>query len=292
MSRPATLCRDAASALDWAVARLRSADVDAPRRDARILLAEVLGGDPALVTGYPERPLDETQAARFEFLIRRRAAREPVSRILGRREFWSLAFSVTPDTLDPRPESETLVEAVLARFEDRTAPLNLLDLGTGTGCLLLALLSELPRASGLGVDLNPEAVAVARHNAESLNLADRADFRAGDWTSDLAGSWQVIVSNPPYIMDTEIADLAPEVAGYDPRMALSGGPDGLAAYRSLIPQAARLLAPGGTLALEVGAGQAKDVGRLLDAAGLATAGRARDLSGIERCILAERKPRG
>lgn len=287
---PKAVSQTVATALDWAAASLRSAGVEAPRRDARILLTEVLGGDPALVIGYPERPLDQTETARFESLVGRRGAREPVSRILGRREFWSLDFCVTADTLDPRPESETLVEAVLARVADRALPLRILDLGTGSGCLLLALLSELPRASGLGVDLSPAAVAVARRNAESLNLADRADFSEGDWTSNLTDSWQVIVSNPPYIIDVEIADLAPEVAGHDPRLALSGGPDGLAAYRSLIPQAARLLAPGGTLALEIGAGQVKDVERLLAATGLARAGCARDLSGIERCILAESEP--
>lgn len=284
---PNAVSQTVATALDRAVADLRSAGVEAPRRDARILLAEVLGGDPALVIGYPERQLDQTEIGRFESLLGRRVAREPVSRILGRREFWSLDFCVTPDTLDPRPESETLIEAVLARLKDRASPLRILDLGTGTGCLLLALLAELPRASGLGVDLSPAAVAIARHNAESLNLADRASFNEADWASNLTDSWQVIVSNPPYILDAEIADLAPEVADHDPRMALSGGPDGLAAYRSLIPQAARLLAPGGTLALEIGAGQAKDVERLLEAAGLARVGRARDLSGIERCILAE-----
>lgn len=289
MSRSAAISRNVATALDWAVAHLRAAGVEAPRRDARILLAEVLGGDPALVIGYPERPLEAAETRRFECLVRRRVAREPISRIVGRREFWSLTFRVTPDTLDPRPESETLVEAVLARAGDRAAPLSILDLGTGTGCLLLALLTELPRASGLGVDLSPAAVAVARHNAESLDLADRAKFRAADWTSDLTDSWQVIVSNPPYIMDAEIADLAPEVADYDPRMALSGGPDGLAAYRSLIPQAARHLAPGGTLVLEIGAGQAKNVERMLGAAGLAKTGCASDLSGIQRCILAESK---
>jgi release factor glutamine methyltransferase len=289
MSRPLAESCNVASALDWASACLQTAGVEAPRRDARILLTEVLGGDPAVVIGYPERPLDGAESARFGSLVRRRAAREPVSRIVGRREFWSLPFFVTPDTLDPRPESETLVEAVLARIRDRAAPMTILDLGTGSGCLLLALLAELPQATGLGIDLSKAAVAVAWRNAESLDLMHRAGFRQGDWASGLIDSWQVIVSNPPYIIDDDIADLAPEVACYDPRMALSGGPDGLAAYRSLIPQAAKLLAPGGTLALEVGAGQAEDVGRLLHVAGLVSPGHVNDLSGTARCVLAKSK---
>ncbi len=273
-------------ALERAAVRLQGAGVDSPRRDARILLAAAIGAGPQAVIGYPERALAPSQTARFEAMVARRAAREPVSRILGRREFWGMTFQVTPQTLDPRPESETLVEAVLARIGDRRAPLRILDLGTGTGCLLLALLSELPRASGLGVDLSGAALATARNNARSLGLAQRARFSQGNWADGLIGPWQVIVSNPPYIMEDVLADLAPEVACYDPRLALSGGVDGLAAYRSLIPQAARLLGPNGTLALEVGAGQAEDVERLLNAAGLTTRGRVTDLLSIERCLLA------
>jgi release factor glutamine methyltransferase len=275
-----------ASSLDRAAALLGAAGVEQPRRDARLLLAEALGGRPELVTGYPERPLEPSQASRFRALVGRRAAREPVSRILGRREFWSLDLRVNADVLDPRPESETVVEAVLGRIDDREAPVRILDLGTGSGCLLLALLSELPRARGLGVDISPAALAVARENARRLGLSARAAFGQGDWAQGLPGSWQAIVSNPPYIMDTEIADLAPEVARYDPELALSGGPDGLAAYRSLAPQVARLLAPGGILAVEVGAGQAGEVARLLEAAGLAGLDRMRDLAGQERCVLA------
>ncbi len=277
------------AALDRAAASLEAAGVEQPRRDARLLLAETLGGGAALITGYPERRLDAAEVDRFAALIRRRTAREPVSRILGRRDFWSLTLRVTPHVLDPRPDSETLVEAVLARIEDRDAPLQVLDLGTGSGCLLLALLSELPRARGLGVDISPSALANARENARVLDLSSRAEFCRGDWARELVGSWQVIVSNPPYIIESAIADLAPEVARYDPNMALSGGADGLVAYRSLVPQAARLLAPGGILALEVGAGQADEVEQLLGAGGFLGLCRARDLTGTDRCVLATSK---
>ncbi|MDH3593669.1 MAG: peptide chain release factor N(5)-glutamine methyltransferase [Rhodospirillales bacterium] len=277
------------TALDRAAESLGAAGVEQPRRDARLLLAEALGGGAALITGYPERQLDAAEVDRFAALIRRRSAREPVSRILGRRDFWSLTLRVTPHVLDPRPDSETLVEAVLARIGDRDAALQVLDLGTGSGCLLLALLSELPRARGLGVDISPSALSTARENARVLDLSSRAEFRRGDWARELVGSWQVIVSNPPYIIESAIADLAPEVARYDPNMALSGGADGLVAYRSLVPQAARLLAPGGILALEVGAGQADEVEQLLGGAGLLGLCRARDLTGTDRCVLATNK---
>jgi release factor glutamine methyltransferase len=279
------------AALDHAAASLESAGVEQPRRDARLLLAEVLDGGAALVTGHPERQIGGAEADRYGAMIRRRQAREPVSRILGRREFWSLTLSVTPEVLDPRPDSETLVEAVLARVADRTADLLVLDLGTGSGCLLLALLAELPYARGLGVDISAAALAVARDNARMLGLSSRAQFRQGDWARELAGAWQVIVSNPPYIIESAIADLAPEVARYDPRVALAGGADGLESYRRLVPQAARLLAPGGILALEVGAGQGDDVERLLGAAGLIGLCRARDLAGTDRCVLATSKAR-
>jgi release factor glutamine methyltransferase len=280
-----------AAVLDRAAASLGAAGVEQPRRDARLLLAETLDGGAALITGHPERELEPAEVEGYTALIRRRRAREPVSRILGRREFWSLTLRVTPDVLDPRPDSETLVEAVLARVGDRDAALQVLDLGTGSGCLLLALLSELPRARGLGIDISPAALQVARDNAETLGLSSRAEFRRGDWGRELAGSWQVIVSNPPYIIEPAIPDLAPEVARYDPSLALSGGADGLAAYRCLVPRAARLLAPGGVLALEVGAGQADEVERLLGAAGLTGHCRARDLAGTDRCVLATSKTR-
>lgn len=277
-----------AAALDWAQRQLASAGVSQPRRDARLLLAAALGLPMARILGWPERAVSLAETARLQLLVERRAAHEPVSRILGCREFWGLELRISPDTLDPRADSETLVEAVLQRLPDRNAPLRILDLGSGSGCLLLALLSELPRAEGLGIDLSSDAVSIARHNAKALGFATRASFEASDWNNGLSGSWQVIVSNPPYIIDREISGLTPEVALYDPHVALSGGHDGLAAYRQLVTLAPSLLDSGGLLALEVGIGQADRVEALVAAAGLQPDGRARDLSDVERCLLAHK----
>ena len=274
---------------------LRAAGIEAPRREARLLLAQVVEGGLQRIIGYPEQPMSAVEQARFAELLARRARREPVARILGRREFWSLDFALGPDTLEPRADSETLVAAVLERASGREAPLSLLDLGTGTGCLLLALLSEWPAASGLGLDLSAGAVAVAAANAQRLGLAGRARFRVGDWrmsdwTAGLEQRFDVIVSNPPYIETEAIAGLAPEVAGYDPRAALDGGADGLDAYRRIVPVLPGLLAPGGWVALEIGIGQEGAVGRLLEAAGFAAGETAADLAGICRCLLARTNP--
>ena len=268
-----------------AAARLEAAGVEGARRDARLLLAAALGAGPEALLARPERLLDSAEAAHAEALIARRVAREPVARILGKREFWGLAFKVTPAVLDPRPDSETLVRAVLDRLDGRTADLDILDLGTGSGCLLLALLSELPGARGLGVDISEAALEVARENAGILGFSSRAHFRQSSWGAGLEGSWQVIVNNPPYIKETEFEGLAPEVARHDPRLALAGGPDGLDAYRALLPQAARLLAPGGLLALEVGIDQQEAVEALVKSVDLVPLGRVRDLGGIERCLV-------
>jgi release factor glutamine methyltransferase len=221
----------------------------------------------------------------FEGMVARRCRREPVSRILGRREFWSLPFEVGPATLDPRPDSETLVSAVLSEIGDRAADLSIIDLGTGTGCLLLALLSELPQATGAGIDISAEAIEVARRNATALGLAARARFLPDDWARDVAGPSDIVISNPPYIESDAITRLATEVAVHDPRAALDGGTDGLDAYRALLPQAKRLLKPGGLLALEIGQGQGEAIRGLACAAGLRDSGSASDLAGIERCLL-------
>ena len=302
MSLPGVLAPPTiAQTLTAAAARLAAAGVADPRRDARLLIAAAIEAGPERLIAEPERVLGAAEADRIEASISRRAAREPVSRILGRRGFWSLEFEITPDTLDPRPDSEALVAAVLARIGAQGlvgAPLSVLDLGTGSGCLLLALLSELPAATGLGLDISAAALDVARRNARNLGLSDRVRFEVGDWAggwpgdspggwgTGLADSWQVIVSNPPYITDSEIGDLAPEVARYDPKLALTAGSDGLDAYRKLLPRAARLLERGGVLALEVGRGQQDAVTALLAASGLTPLSRHRDLGGIERCLLA------
>jgi release factor glutamine methyltransferase len=271
-----------------AALRLAAAGVAEPRREARLLTALALGVDPAIVLGYPERAIDESARERLGSLLIRRAAREPLSRIRGNREFWSLPFLLSPDTLDPRPDSETVIEAALDRLPDRGRPLRVLDLGTGTGCLLLALLSELPHATGVGTDLSAGAAAVARRNAAALGLADRAVFLVSDWDRGICSEADVILSNPPYISSQEIDRLAPEVARYEPRLALDGGIDGLDAYRRLSRTAARLLGPKGFAVFEIGAGQAEPVGRIMQDAHLAVAAVRRDLAGTARCLVVER----
>ena len=269
----------------WASDELAGAGIEQPQRDARLLLESAGGFDGAQIIAFPEREVEAGRCAAFKALVERRKSREPISRILGRREFWSLPFKVSKDTLDPRPDSETLVEAVLDRIADRQAKIRLLDFGTGTGCLLLALLSELPQAHGIGVDLNPGAVTVAAENAAALGLAARAEFRVADWGKDLNGDFDIVVSNPPYIEASAIPALEPEVANHDPHLALSGGHDGLDAYRALVPQAARLLASGGLLALEIGQGQGDSVRTIATGCGLRDMGSKRDLAAIERCLI-------
>lgn len=265
---------------------LWSAGVAEARLDAQLLLASVLGIDRAALYARGDRELTAAERAAFDALIARRRDRVPVSRLLGRREFWSLEFAITDDVLDPRPDSETLIETALAGMPASAAALRLADLGTGSGCLLLALLSELPAAFGVGVDFSPAAARVAARNAVALGLADRAVFVVGDWLTALKGRFDLIVANPPYIADGEIGGLAPEVAGGDPRLALAGGVDGLAAYRAIAPQAVAGLQRGGRLVLECGAGQAGAVADILTAAGFSGLETRRDLGGIERCITA------
>jgi release factor glutamine methyltransferase len=273
-------------ALDACAAGLMAAGVDEPRRQARRIFVAALGLSPAEVFAHPKRMLDREEQARIAAMARRVAAREPLSRITGRREFWGLEFVLSPDTLDPRPESETVVEAVLARFSDRDKPYRFLDLGTGSGCLLLALLHEYPNASGIGVDVMPGAVITARHNAARLGLGERASFIAGDWGAGLAGGFDAVVANPPYIATADLAALMPEVRDHDPRRALDGGADGLAAYRAIARDLPRLLVPGGLLAAEIGQGQADSVAEIIRAGGLAVERVAPDLAGIARVVLA------
>lgn len=268
-------------ALAAATKRLAAAGIDSARLDARVLLGQALGCAPSEVM----LRLDEPVPATFEALLARRAAREPVSRILGRREFWSLDFALNAETLDPRPDSETLVAAARDAFPP-ARPCRVLDLGTGSGCLLLAVLSDRPRWSGLGIDLSQGAVAAARANAAALGFSDRARFRQGDWDDGLDELFDLVLSNPPYIPSGEIAGLAPEVARFDPLRALDGGPDGLDAYRRLAPIAARRLAANGRAIFEHGMGQGDAVAALMAEAGLVVVDRPRDLGGLARCVVA------
>jgi release factor glutamine methyltransferase len=267
-----------------ASARLAVAGIEDSRREARLILGLALGVEPAAVLGYPERPLDAVAAARFASLVRRREAREPFSRLAGKRGFWTLELALSPETLDPRPDSETLIRAVLDRFP-RESPLSVLDLGTGSGCLLLAVLSEYANASGTGVDRQAGAVEIARRNAAALGLAQRAQFVVDHWAASLETRVDVILANPPYIPSDLIDRLAPEVARYEPRAALDGGGDGLTAYRELAPALRRLLKASGCAFIELGAGQGPAVAAIMARHGLALADMVRDLAGIERCAI-------
>jgi len=275
--------------LGAAIRTLKDAGIEGARLDAQVLLGDVLGvGRLALITD-PDRVLSAEQADRFSTLVARRAKREPVSHILGRREFWSLPFKVTPATLAPRPDSETLVAAVLDFLKeagrDKEA-IRILDLGVGTGCLILSLLHELPQAEGTGVDRSAGAAAVALQNAQALGLLDRVRFLIGDWTEPLEGGarFDVVISNPPYISDAEFAGLDPDVAVFEPEGALRGGTDGLDAYRSLLPGAVVRLEAGGALFLEIGSGQGEAVSALCRTAGLTDIRVIKDLAGLDRVI--------
>lgn len=269
---------------------LRDAGIDTPDADARLLIGEALGLGHAALVSRGDDPIAPDGIAKIEAFAERRLAREPVSRILGRREFWSLSFTVTPDVLVPRPDTETLVERALDHIVKnglRAERLRVLDIGTGTGALLLALLSELPSATGIGTDISPAAIEVAQENARALDLATRATFVVGSYAAGATGPFDIIVSNPPYIARAEIDMLAPEVRGHDPRLALDGGDDGLDAYRGVIADARPRIASSGRLILELGAGQAPAVTALVEAAGFILYGEPQnDLAGIPRALAA------
>ena len=264
--------------------RLVKARVETAKLDARILVQSAFGLTREEMLMHPFDPAKEPWLAHARAMVRRRERGEPVSRILGRREFWSLDFVISPATLDPRPDSETVVEAALAEVRDRGAPLRVLDLGTGSGCLLLALLSELPAARGIGIDIQPGAANTAQRNADRLGLWERAMFCIGSWADALDGRFDVIVANPPYIPSGQMRWLPVEVRGFDPYIALDGGDDGLFAYRAIAEQLPRLLSPSGSAHLELGAGQAAEVSEVMRRVGLNVIAIRRDLGGIERCI--------
>ncbi|WP_417320763.1 peptide chain release factor N(5)-glutamine methyltransferase [Emcibacter sp.] len=265
---------------------LAACDIETAELDARVLLAHVLGCTPMNVYLQQDRELTESEVGFLEKLLARRRQREPLSHILGEKEFWSLSFKVTPDVLTPRPDSETLIQAALDKIRDRTAPLRILDLGTGSGCLLLSLLSELQNASGLGLDISEAALAVARENAERLGLSERAIFIKSDWTSALARKekFDVILSNPPYIGLSEKESLPPEVREFEPERALYSGEEGLDDYRKLITRLPDFLAVDGFILFEIGAGQGASLKELLSNAGIREIEIIKDLAGRDRCV--------
>jgi release factor glutamine methyltransferase len=276
--------RTLGTAIAEARARFAAAGIGTAALDARLLAAHVFGCEMAAVIGHPERTVGPAQFACFEAVVRRRLDREPLAYILGEREFWSLSLRVTRDTLIPRPETETLIQAALAWHGEHRVPARILDLGTGSGCLLLALLVELPEARGVGVDRSEAALAIARDNADRLGFADRASFVCGNWATALSGEFHLVVCNPPYIADAEWAELAPDVRDFEPSLALRAGADGLAAYRVILSDLPRLVAPNGAAFLELGGPNAHEVAGLAAAMGLQASGMTKDLAGHPRCL--------
>lgn len=263
---------------------LAQAGFETAALDARLLLLSVLDISATDLITHPDVPLTQGEADGLSTYARRRLAHEPVARIVGEREFWGLPFALSPETLVPRPDTETVVETALALIPDRQAPLTIADFGTGSGCLLVALLHELPQATGLGIDLSLGALRTARRNARANGVAARSLFAASRWADALSGTFDLIVSNPPYIASPVIPTLDPEVREHDPLLALDGGPDGLDAYRVILREAGRLLAPGGLLVLEIGYDQAEALENLAEAMALEFLKVAYDLSDNARCV--------
>ncbi len=273
-----TALRDACFALD-------RAGVESVRTDARLLMRFVLKISLETLLTEGTRELSPEQLAQFEALVAMRATHKPMAQILGGREFWGLPFKVTEHTLIPRPDSETIITALLVHKPQRAKKLRILDLGTGTGCLLLSALSEYPLSTGVGVDISEEALAVARENAQALGLSSRAEFKKSVWNYEINGVWDVILSNPPYIPTQDISGLSPDVALFEPRLALDGGSSGLDCYRAITSFLPEIMAEDGLALLEVGSGQAADVAALATASGLKVAQIFCDLAGIERTIV-------
>jgi release factor glutamine methyltransferase len=275
-------------------ARFKAADIDSAELDARILIGAALDLDLTGLIASSTRTITAGEAARLEEYAQRRLAGEPVARIIGTREFWGLPIKLSAATLVPRPDTETVVERaldILRADGAQNRALRIADLGTGSGAILLALLSELPHAQGVGTDINVDALRTAEANAAALGLANRASFISCDYAAGLSGAFDLIVSNPPYIRSADIADLATEVRGHDPHLALDGGPDGLSAYRILVPQSAALLVPGGALVVEAGQGQSAPIETLMTAAALTVDDRPKpDLAGVFRAITGRKMP--
>jgi release factor glutamine methyltransferase len=277
-------------ALTRGAARLAEAGVDSARLDARLLLGFAMELAPENLLVAQE--LTEAQSARFETLILRRESREPLAYIVGQKEFWSLDFEVGPGVLVPRPETETLIEEALRDFPDRDAPLDIADLGTGSGCLLIAFLESFPNAKGTGIDRSADALVWARRNAARHGVQARCVLSQVDWNDAVPGSLDVLFSNPPYVSERELSAASPEIIRYEPRGALAGGEDGLNAYRELAPIIARCLRPDGRAYLEIGSTQAEAVASVLERDGLRVVRTVADLAGHPRCLVVAPKSAG
>lgn len=276
----------------WTAAkdRLKDAGIDQPSIDARLMLEVAAGVSRTEIVTDPYRELTPEQQATLEEYLSRRARREPVSHIIGRKGFWKILLQVNKNVLTPRPETEVIVDEVLKAFPEQMG-FSMLDLGVGSGTILLAVLAERPAAKGLGIDASADALAVAKDNAASLDLNTRAAFMHGDWTAGLGDAgFDLVVSNPPYIPTAVIDTLEPEVRDHEPRLALDGGTDGLDAYRLLAPEILRVLKPAGMFAVEIGHDQAKDVEALFRAAGAQEVRTVKDLSTHDRVVTGVKNP--
>lgn len=276
----------------WTAAkdRLKDAGIDQPSIDARLMLEVAAGVTRTEIVTDPYRELTAEQEATLDDYLARRTRREPVSHIIGRKGFWKILLQVNKNVLTPRPETEVIVDEVLKAFPEQM-PFSMLDLGVGSGTILLAVLAERPAAKGLGVDASDEALAVAKDNAANLDLNTRAAFMHGDWTTGLGdATFDLVVSNPPYIPTADIETLEPEVRDHEPRLALDGGADGLDAYRLLAPEILRVLKPGGLFAVEIGFDQSKAVEALFNAAGAQQVRTVKDLSTHDRVVTGVKNP--
>ncbi len=279
----------AKEALRWAILKLQQERIESASLDGRILLEYVLGVSREQLLFSLELPITTEQYNRLGILVEKRAQRQPIAQLIGKREFWGMNFVVSENTLDPRPDSETLIEYVLERIKNRADVFRILDLGTGTGCLLLALLSELPAANGVGVDYCDDALLVAKENSMALGFAGRSQFMRSDWCEQLEGKFDIILANPPYIPTKVIPTLDPEVSEFEPMLALDGGEDGFSCYRKIMKALPNVLAKNGFAAFELGMGQQRELTSLAVENGLEVVGIRNDLSGIARCIILQHK---
>jgi release factor glutamine methyltransferase len=272
-------------ALRAGVLRLQQAKIESASLDARILLQHAVHINREELMGRPLASMTQAQMDHYKSLLEKRSQRQPVAQLIGKREFWGMDFRVTGDTLDPRPDSETLIEAVLAARPDRNAPIKILDLGTGTGCLILTLLKEYKNAVAVAVDRCAQALEVARGNAQALELEGRVQFVESNWCEKVQGVFDVVISNPPYIPSADIAGLETEVKKFEPMGALDGGVDGMDAYRAILSQIKKVLSPGGIAAFEIGFGQQQSLESLAKGAGMQLVSHRKDLSGVVRTLI-------
>ena len=271
-----------------AIGKLKAAGVENAVGDARLLLAYALQASKEALIAEPGRVLNARELHNFNIALFRRESREPMSHILGKREFYGIEFDISPDVLDPRPDSETLIEAVLLQMPDKNEFIRILDLGSGSGCLVLSLLTQYPKAYGVGVDASLKALKQFRKNIDKLGLGERAQGVRSNWLADLPQTWlqsfDVIVSNPPYIPSHDIASLEPEVKDYEPLLALDGGEDGFDCYKDILAEAHLYLKPEGLLVFECGIGQAENLKEMMEAMGYENIFIRKDLAGIERVV--------